>query len=408
MASRRDIAALAAAIYGEARGESRRGKEAVAHVAINRAEIGGVSLGDVVYGSVSPKWGQFSFANPQDNNAKTVRDAPRKDPRAWAEAVEIAVDVVEGRANGTKADPTKGATHYHADYASPKWSQGKTPTATIGRHEFYSLPKDETRSVVQRAARSQHRRQDLVDVAAVPADMVPSANRAAPETVAASSPEAGLLMALSGQAAPPSPEAGLLMDMPSQRAISDMVTPGRGLANLAPDGLRAPPSAHVETLDLTRPIAYSNTANRNREPYAGLVTHHDRVRDLQQIADITNYPREDGHMKGYHFAIDREGRIAQLAPLDQRVNHVGQVAGRGSAQTLTNRNSVAVVMLGADDKHTPAQEEALRSLAGNLREQGIELEVRMARGKRAEAFRRTGSAARGHDGHRAPCWRRES
>ncbi|MEM8539751.1 MAG: cell wall hydrolase [Pseudomonadota bacterium] len=322
MLDNRQIAALAAAIYREARGESQKGKEAVAHTVYNRSQIAKVGLSDVVYGSYDKKFGQFSFANPQDPNAQTVRNAPSQDKKGWAEAVKLAEKIANGRENGTLADPTKGATHYHTTAVNPSWSKAYPKTTKIGPHQFYKAPANEVRGVVRKAAQSPYRRNDLV-----PADAV----------------------------------AGLVGKEP------------KGMAALAPNGLLAPQSAAYEPVDMTRPIQYSNAANRNAQPYEGMVVHHDAAENLQQIADITNYPRSNGHMKGYHYAIDRDGNVAQLAPLDQRVNHVGQNPPSGSAGHLTNSNSVAVVMLGAHEQQTPEQQAALQALTGNLKETGIDL-----------------------------------
>jgi hypothetical protein len=167
MADIKDVAALTVAIYGEARGESRKGKEAVAHTIVNRAEIGDVPVADVVYGSATPNYGQFSFANPGDPNARTVQNAPRTDPQGWANALSIAQSVLDGRATGTLADPTRGATHYHASSVNPSWGRAFDKTARIGAHQFYRAPASEVRAIVRASAFSPHRRPDLVPPAAV-------------------------------------------------------------------------------------------------------------------------------------------------------------------------------------------------------------------------------------------------
>jgi hypothetical protein len=50
-------------------------------------------------------------------------------------AESIAARAVAGRL----ADPTGGATHYHAAGVSPDWSRNEKPTAVIGHHIFYKL-----------------------------------------------------------------------------------------------------------------------------------------------------------------------------------------------------------------------------------------------------------------------------
>ena len=131
---------LATAVYGEARGESLRGKIAVAYSALNRAvnrTICGVIL--------APK--QYSIFN----NNPTLRAAamsPNIDPpknnvideRSWKESVMVAKIVI----SKSVSDPTHGATHYLADkvmkikhYHYPKWSKEYKLITTIDNHKFY-------------------------------------------------------------------------------------------------------------------------------------------------------------------------------------------------------------------------------------------------------------------------------
>src|SRR6478735_553559 len=91
-----DVADLASAIYGEARNQNTLGKAAVGHTIATRAALGGVSIGDVVYGSVSKNYGQYSFSNPRDKNRKAVSKAPRVDPKNWASAVSVAKGILSG------------------------------------------------------------------------------------------------------------------------------------------------------------------------------------------------------------------------------------------------------------------------------------------------------------------------
>lgn len=154
-----DVNALTAAIYGEARNQNTLGKTAVAYTAKTRAELAGVPVSDVVYGSVTPKYGQYSFANPLDPNAKTVANAPTQDPEGWAEAQRIA----EGVIDGTIENPVPGATNYAADYVSPKWAKSAEELGAVDDHNFYSLPSQEVAGVVSSAASSPYRRASLVD-----------------------------------------------------------------------------------------------------------------------------------------------------------------------------------------------------------------------------------------------------
>lgn len=134
---------LARTIYGEARGESRAGREAVAATVMNRvrraqehsARNQGAAYwwGNTVAG-VCLKTSQFSCWNPQDPNRRIITGVDARD-HAFAECVEIATAAVAG----TLPDPTGGATHYHTNAVEPKWALGREPSAKIGAHRFHAL-----------------------------------------------------------------------------------------------------------------------------------------------------------------------------------------------------------------------------------------------------------------------------
>ncbi len=128
---------LARTLWGEARGEEPAGMEAVARVILNRAAIairkGGYWWGNDII-TVCQKPYQFSCWNRSDPNYRKLLDIDAKDIH-FATALRIARRAVAG----VLADPTNGATHYHADSILPDWAKGQTPSARIGRHIFYNL-----------------------------------------------------------------------------------------------------------------------------------------------------------------------------------------------------------------------------------------------------------------------------
>lgn len=127
---------LARTVYGEARGEPVRGKEAVAAVVMNRVaramERGGWWWGSSVV-DVCRRPFQFSCWNAGDPNRAKVERADESD-REFASCVRIARRAVSGALD----DPTFGATHYHAKGAAPPWAAGREPSAVVGRHKFYN------------------------------------------------------------------------------------------------------------------------------------------------------------------------------------------------------------------------------------------------------------------------------
>ena len=130
------IETLARTIYGEARGELVRGKEAVAAVVMNRVrramERGGYWWGSTAEEVCLRPW-QFSCWNENDPNREKIL-AVGRDNRNFQSCLRIARRALAG----TLKDPTGGATHYHAKGMTPPWAKDRKPSAGIGRHRFYN------------------------------------------------------------------------------------------------------------------------------------------------------------------------------------------------------------------------------------------------------------------------------
>lgn len=132
-----DIKNLAKTIWGEARGESRAGQEAVASSIMNRVGAGKWFSGTVT--TVVTKPYQYSAWNENDPNA-TKMDAVAEQanpPPSFLLAVEIAAQAMRGGLT----DRTGGATHYHSRYMEefPAWAKDPAAikTAIVGSHIFY-------------------------------------------------------------------------------------------------------------------------------------------------------------------------------------------------------------------------------------------------------------------------------
>lgn len=126
---------LARTLWGEARGESVRGIEAVAAVVVNRVRVaerrGGFWWGDSVV-AVCRKPCQFSCWNADEPNRPKLLAVTADDP-VFATCLRVARRAVAGLLD----DPTGGATHYHALGLHPDWAATHCPSAEIGRHVFY-------------------------------------------------------------------------------------------------------------------------------------------------------------------------------------------------------------------------------------------------------------------------------
>lgn len=124
-----DWEVLARTIYGEARSESVKGREAVATVILNRKKdrrwpnsVKSVCLQDK----------QFSCWNANDPNRDWALSADRWD-RAYMDCIEIAESALSGQIDGN----LDGANHYHTDGVTPYWSKSMNQVASIGAHKFF-------------------------------------------------------------------------------------------------------------------------------------------------------------------------------------------------------------------------------------------------------------------------------
>lgn len=126
---------LARTIWGEARGETVRGKEAVAATIINRVNKakarGGHWWGATVEEVCMMPW-QYSCWNANDPNREKLL-AVEKSDRTFQTCLRVARRAV----HATLKDPTNGATHYHHIDLNPWWAAGRVPCAEIGNHLFY-------------------------------------------------------------------------------------------------------------------------------------------------------------------------------------------------------------------------------------------------------------------------------
>ncbi len=130
--SARENRCLAEAIYFEARGESGEGQAAVAQVVLNRVSSGlyPATICGVVYQNRRHYNAcQFSFAC----EGKSLRI---DEPDAWRQAVRIAGAVTNGK---TYVSDIGGSTHFHANYARPRWARRLEKMDVIGHHIFYKL-----------------------------------------------------------------------------------------------------------------------------------------------------------------------------------------------------------------------------------------------------------------------------
>lgn len=129
MQKEKDIDILARTIYGEARGESKLGKMAVASVILNRYKSGKWFAGKTIEETCKKPW-QFSCWNFNDVNRDKILKATDEE---LGECLTVARDAI----NGAFGDVAMGSCHYHTKNCKPSWAVGKIPITAVGNHLFY-------------------------------------------------------------------------------------------------------------------------------------------------------------------------------------------------------------------------------------------------------------------------------
>lgn len=120
------VKCLADNIYHEARGESRQGQQAVAHVVLNRVK--NPAWGGHVCGVV---WAKAQFSWTLDKRLWNIRD-----PKAYERAKLVALEVLAGKTR----DMTGGATHYYEPTkVNPSWATSGVNKRFVGSHVFMKM-----------------------------------------------------------------------------------------------------------------------------------------------------------------------------------------------------------------------------------------------------------------------------
>lgn len=126
------LSCMAKNLYFEARGQPRKGIEAVAHVVLNRVshrQFPRSVCGVIKEGGLKGPC-QFSWYCDRISNTPGSR-------KAYARVLRIAYDVM----NGETSDPTNGANMFHNTTVRPRWARVAQSRGRIGGHLFYYLRK---------------------------------------------------------------------------------------------------------------------------------------------------------------------------------------------------------------------------------------------------------------------------
>ncbi len=125
-----DLDCLTAAVYYEARGESREGQAAVAQVVLNRVRSPAFpkTVCGVVYQGAAAHGCQFSFACDRSV-------AAHHEGGAWDRARSVANRALGGYVMSTVG----GATHFHVASLGSIWNGSMVEVARVGQHVFYGF-----------------------------------------------------------------------------------------------------------------------------------------------------------------------------------------------------------------------------------------------------------------------------
>jgi spore germination cell wall hydrolase CwlJ-like protein len=129
--ARRAELCLTQAVYYEAGFEPMDGRRAVAQVVLNRVRHPAYpkSICEVVYQRSASNICQFTFVC----DGALYRPPARA---AWDQARAVARAALAGYVEASVGQ----ATHYHADYVSPRWAPMLAKVAQLGQHIFYRWP----------------------------------------------------------------------------------------------------------------------------------------------------------------------------------------------------------------------------------------------------------------------------
>jgi len=131
-----DIVTMTQTVFGEARGEGREGRIAVANVILNRhkraktrKQFGGETIESVCLAPL-----QFSCWNKTDINYAIINEVDFVTNKSFLECLTIVFGVLTGKIK----DNTGGADHYYACTikAPPDWSKAGFDKTVIGNHVF--------------------------------------------------------------------------------------------------------------------------------------------------------------------------------------------------------------------------------------------------------------------------------
>jgi spore germination cell wall hydrolase CwlJ-like protein len=138
-----ELDCLTTNVFFEARGESKRGMQAVADVTLNRVKHSAFKAQDTVCKVVFAPY-QFSWVSQQPKKRiqkllnRDLSDLKDKDLAAYQKAQEVAVKVLN---EGYKPLLPSWVISFHSVGITPQWVNSMRKYSTIGGHVFYGFKR---------------------------------------------------------------------------------------------------------------------------------------------------------------------------------------------------------------------------------------------------------------------------
>lgn len=132
----------------------------------------------------------------------------------------------------------------------------------------------------------------------------------------------------------------------------DIIKPG--IPSIGEQGALISPNVDIDYKGRSD-IEYGREATKNMVDPEAVVFHHTgKTAPVQSFVDYQHRGTAQGQHIGYHFYIDRDGKITQGAPLSKRTNHIKGASSPeragGVDSGLNNNNTIGISFVGSTNR----------------------------------------------------------
>ena len=318
-------------VYGEARGESTAGQQAVAATIKNRAKASGQSVTDVIF---TPN------AYEPWNNPTTRADLEKLDPTS--PQYQKILTAVRPILSGDAPDPTGGATHFvnpvlqkQLGRDMPSWATGNR--TTIGAHDFY-YPG-------YRAPGGGGPAPGRVQVATATPTSVTDGTIAAPPASATQTPPGGGqggTTAPPGQGAAAPPPAALPPALVQPPELPKLAAPGLESIQASRNDLDASHAARLRALAASPNIhTAQQVSDENKDYETQRLALDNKARDIQNTFD--DQRRKDAVAYQLKLAEEQRAEATKKREADYKFEQDQKAAAAQHQRELAKDATAAVV-----------------------------------------------------------------